>query len=68
MFHFDFQPMGGFDLFAIGRSHFLGKRLLSFNNEMITLTSACWSAGIVELASGILLSVYPLFHSSNLGL
>ena len=31
----------------------LSERLLSFNNAMITLTSAHWSARIVELASGI---------------
>ena len=33
--------MGGFDLFVIGRSHFLlSERSLSFNNVMIILTSA----------------------------
>ena len=53
MFPFDFQAMGGFDLFVTGRSHFLlSKRSLEFNNAMITLTSALWSARIVELASG----------------
>ena len=32
-FRFDFQPMGGFDLFVTGRSHFLlSERSLSFNN------------------------------------
>ena len=52
-FRFDFQPMGGFDLFVTGRSHFLlSERLLSFNNVMITRTSARWSARIVELALG----------------
>ena len=49
MFCFDFQPFGGFDLFVTGRRHFLlSERSLSFNNVMITLTSA----RIVELASG----------------
>ena len=53
MFRFDFQPMGVFDLFVTGRSHFLSsERSLSFNNAMITLTSARWSARIVELVSG----------------
>ena len=52
MFGFDFQPMGGFNLFVTGRSHFLLiEGSLSFNNAMITLTSAHWSARIVELAS-----------------
>ena len=52
-FRFDFQPMGGFDLFVTGRSHFLFiLSSLSFNNVMITVTSPCWSARIVELASG----------------
>ena len=51
VFRFDFQPIGGFDLFVIGRSHFLlSERWLSFNNAIITLTSALWSARIVELA------------------
>ena len=46
--------MGGFDLFVTGRSHFsLSERLLSFNNVMITETSACWGARIVELASDV---------------
>ena len=58
MFRFDFQPMGGFDLFVTGRSHFLlSERSLSFNKVMITLTSARWSARIVELASGTLFSM-----------
>ena len=53
MFCFDFQPFGGFDLFVTGRRHFLSsERLLSFNNVMITLTSARSSARTVELASG----------------
>ena len=51
VFRFDFQPIGGFDLFVTGRSHFLlSERWLSFNNAIITLTSARWSARIVELA------------------
>ena len=54
MFRFDFQSIGGFDLFVTGRSHFLfGERPLSFKNAMITLTSARWGARIVELASGL---------------
>ena len=54
MFRFDFKPIGGFDLFVSGRSHFLlSECSLSFNNAMITLTSARWSAHIVELASGL---------------
>ena len=58
MFHFDFQPMGGFDLYVTGRSHFLlSERSLSFNNVMITLTSARGSACIVELASGNIIFV-----------
>ena len=45
---------GVFDLFVTGRSHFiLSERSLSFNNARITLTSAHWSARIVELVSGI---------------
>ena len=37
-----------------GRSHFLlDESSLAFNNVMITLTSARWSARIVELASGL---------------
>ena len=53
MFLFDFQVIGGFDLFVTGRSHFLlSERSLSFNNAMIKLTSARWGARIVELASG----------------
>ena len=43
---------GGFDLFVTGRRHFLlSERSLSFNNVMITLTSARSSARTVELAS-----------------
>ena len=54
MFRFDFKPIGGFDLFVTGRSHFLlSERSLSFNNAIITLTSARWSARIVELASAV---------------
>ena len=61
MFRFDFQPMVGFDLFVTGRSHFLlSERSLSFNNVMITLTSARGSARIVELASGHTLIFYML--------
>ena len=53
MFRFDFQPMGGFDLFVTGRSHFLfGERSLSLNNVMISLTSARFGVRIVELGSG----------------
>ena len=45
--------LGGFDLFVTGRHHFLlSERSLSFNNAMITLTSARPSARTVELASG----------------
>ena len=41
MFCFDFRPMGKFDLFVTGRSHFSLRELsLSFNDVMITLTSA----------------------------
>ena len=44
--------LGGFDLLVTGRRHFLwSARSLSFNNVMITLTSARPSARIVELAS-----------------
>ena len=46
--------LGEFDLFVTGRRHFLlSERSLSFNNVMITLTSARPSARTVELASGI---------------
>ena len=49
------KQWGVSDLFVTGRSHFLlSERSLSFNNAMITLTSARWSACIVELVSGIL--------------
>ena len=42
-------------MFVTGRSHFLlSEHPLSFNNVIITLTSARSSACIVELASGIL--------------
>ena len=45
--------LGGFDLFVTGRRHFLlSERSLSFNNVIITLTSARSSARTVELASG----------------
>ena len=45
--------LGGFDLFVTGRRHFLlSERSLSFNNVMITLTSARPSVRTVELASG----------------
>ena len=54
MLCFDFQPFGGFDLFVTGRRHFLlSERSLSFNNVMVTLTSARSSARTVELASDI---------------
>ena len=47
----------GFDLFVTMRSHFLlSEHSLSFNNEMITLTSARRSARIVELATAL---IYP---------
>ena len=50
---FDFQTNGRFDLFITRRSHFLlSERSLSFDNVMITQTSARWSARISELASG----------------
>ena len=53
MFRFDFQPIGGFDLFVTGCSHFLlSERSLSFNSAMIKLTSPDGGARIVELASG----------------
>ena len=43
---------GGFDLFVTGRRHFLlSERSLSFNNVIITLTSARSGARTVELAS-----------------
>ena len=46
--------LGGFDLFVTGRRHFLlSERSLSFNNVIITLTSARSSARTVELASGL---------------
>ena len=64
MLRFDFQPMG--DLICL--SHVLGaaifllsKRALSFNNVMITLTSARWSAHIVELASVFSVHLLSLF-------
>ena len=46
--------LGGFDLFVTGRRHFLlSERSLSFNNVMITLTSAQPSARTVELTSEV---------------
>ena len=49
---FAFQPLGAFDWFVTGRSHFLlSKRSLSFTNVMIALKSARSSALIAELAS-----------------
>ena len=61
MFSFDFQPFGGFDLFVTGRRHFLlSESSLSFNNVMITLTSAWPSARTVELAS---VTCIPVGHS-----
>ena len=60
-FRFDFQPMGGLDLFVTGRSHFLlSQRSISFNNVMITLTSSRLGARIVELASGSCLLISSL--------
>ena len=53
--------LGGFDLFVTGRRHFLlSERSLSFNNVMITLTSARPSTRIVELASVFVLHVKPM--------
>ena len=61
MFCFDFQPFGGFDLFVTGRRQFLlSERSLSFNNVMITVTSARSSARTVELASGLPGSAYDV--------
>ena len=52
VFRFDFQPMGDFICLLLGSAIFLlSERSLSFNNAMITLTSALWSARIVELTS-----------------
>ena len=55
--------LGGFDLFVTGRRHFLlSERSLSFNNVMITLTSARPSARTVELASEFIcakITAYP---------
>ena len=52
--------LGGFDLFVTGRRHFLlSERSLSFNIEMITLTSARWSARIVELVSVLFIVQSP---------
>ena len=76
MFCFDFQPFGGFDLLVTGRRHFLlSERSLSFNNAMITLTSARPSARTVELASdscllisslpGSALRTHPIFACRN---
>ena len=50
-----------FDLFTAGRSHLLlSECSLSFNNIMITLTSARLSARIVELTSGTLKPKFQL--------
>ena len=69
MFRFDFLPMVEFDLFVTGGSHFLlGERSLSFNNAMITLTSARGRARIVELASGILFISLPIGSLSQLAI
>ena len=47
--------LGGIDLFVTGRRHFLlSERSLSFNNVMITLTSARPSARTVELDSDLI--------------
>ena len=52
MFRVPFHPNGAFDLSVTGRSHLLlSERSLSFNNVMITLTSAQSNARIVKLAS-----------------
>ena len=54
--------LGGFDLFVTGRRHFLlSERSLSFNNVIITLTSARSSARTVELASDIYNSIASFF-------
>ena len=51
--------LGGFDLFVTGHRHFLlSERSLSFNNVIITLTSARSSARTVELASELTLLAY----------
>ena len=43
------------DLFVTGRRHFLlSERSLSFNDVMITMTSARSSARTVEIASGVM--------------
>ena len=56
--------LGGFDSFVTGRRHFLlSERSLSFNNVIITLTSARSSARTVELASGSALRT----HVESLG-
>ena len=65
MFHFDIQPIGGFDLFITGRSHvLLSERSLSFSNAMITLTSARWGARIAELALDVGKPQLNTFYSS----
>ena len=52
--------LGGFDLLVTWRRHFLlSARSLSFNNVMITLTSARPSARIVELASAVIAMCNP---------
>ena len=53
MFRFDFNGGGG-DLICLllgAAIYLMSERSLSFNNVMITLTSARWGARIVELAS-----------------
>ena len=48
-FRFDFQPMGDLICLLLGAAIFLlSEHPLSFNNVVITLTSARWSTRIVE--------------------
>ena len=61
--------LGAFDLFVTGRRHFLlSVHSLSFNNVMITLTSARPSARTVELASGIVNSIVFFQYGAPQGL
>ena len=58
--------LGGFDLFVTGRRHFLfSEHSLSFNNVMITPTSARPSARTVELASDLSIHDDRMFSSSR---
>ena len=70
MFRFDFQSMGDLICLLLGAAiFFLSERSLSFNNVMITLTSARCGARIVELASAYitnLLKPMSQVHSLNL--